>query len=75
MRRIAGYSAWEGSAGRSGPGGTGHDDAMTRRDTVPREFDSVASPRRGAQSRDADTSKTRTRRRIMTCRVIKRGGP
>ena len=55
------------------PGGSGHGDATTRRDAASREFDSVASPRRGAQSRDAETSKTRTRRRRMASRVKERG--
>ena len=45
----------------------------TRRDAAPRQFDSVVSPRRGAQSRDAETNKTRTRRRIMASRVKERG--
>ena len=37
------------------------------------DFDSVASPRRGAQSGDTETSKTRTRRRIMTSPFKERG--
>ena len=43
------------------------------RDDAPREFDGVPSPHRGAQSGDAETSKTRTRRRIMTSRAKERG--
>ena len=37
------------------------------------DFDSVASPRRGAQSGDTKTSKTRTRRRITTSPFKERG--
>ena len=40
--RIKGYPAG-GGTGRSG-----HSGAMARRDAVPRDFDSVASPQRGS---------------------------
>ena len=61
------------SVGGSGHGGSGHGGGTTRRDAAPRDSDSVASTRRGAQSGDAKMSKTRTRRRIMTNRVKEKG--